>query len=293
MSDSKILADMGIANIGPSFKGWTKPGPLPDLEAAKSIAIQKDESVDALCGHFRIVQLKKGHRFSTDDLLTAWYATLCAPSPTKVLDLGSGIGTVAMTMAWKLQNVNFVTVEAQEVSIELAKKSMAYNGISDRVDIRKGDFRSEALNDDEKFDLITGTPPYWPESDGVVSLHAQKQACRFEIRGDIKAYVQKAEKHLLPGGIFVFVFPINPDHQLERAMAAIAESNLRLFRWRKVSLQEGRDHDIALFACIAKTDLPEDYKTWKEDTLIIRSAEGEISVEYQAIKLSFGFPPTS
>lgn len=293
MSDSKILAEMGIANIGPSFKNWTKPGPLPDLEAAKKIEIQNDESVDALCGHFRIVQLKKGHRFSTDDLLTAWYATLCAPSPSRVLDLGSGIGTVAMTMAWKLQHVNFVTIEAQKISIALAKKSMAYNGLLDRVDLREGDFRSDALGEDEKFDLITGTPPYWPESDGVVSLHEQKQACRFELRGDVSAYIKKAEEHLLPGGIFVFVFPINPDHQLERAMKAIDDSRLRLFRWRRVSLQEGRDHDIGLFACIAKTDLPENYETWEEDTLIIRNAEGEISVEYQAIKLSFGFPPTS
>jgi hypothetical protein len=29
------------------------------------------ESLDALSGHFRILQLRRGHRFSTDDVLTA------------------------------------------------------------------------------------------------------------------------------------------------------------------------------------------------------------------------------
>lgn len=283
---------MKIVNISPTFKGWTKAGPLPDIDSASDIIVEDDESVDALCGHFRLFQLKKGHRFSTDDLLTAWYAAQCAPSPNAVLDLGSGIGTVVNVMAWKLQHVNFTTIEAQSRSVELAGKSMRYNGILDRVDLHLGDLRTDILGT-KNFDLITATPPYWPESDGQVSMHDQKRACRFEIRGDLVDYISMAQKHLKPGGIFVFVFPINPQHQRDRVMSAIAQSSLQLFRWREVSLQEGRDHDIGLFACIKKGDLPEHFQTWREPKLIIRHVDGTLSTEYQAIKLSFGFPPTS
>ena len=105
-----------------TFKGWVKPGPDVPGEAASGPA-GDDESLDALSGNYRVFQLKKGHRFSTDDLLTAWYGTAWAPSAGRVLDLGSGIGSVGMIAAWRLQGSRFVTVEAQEQSVALARRS--------------------------------------------------------------------------------------------------------------------------------------------------------------------------
>ena len=55
----------------PTFKGWTKPGPIPP-GAVSLPEVPGDESLDAVSGHFRVFQLRKGHRFSTDDVLTAW-----------------------------------------------------------------------------------------------------------------------------------------------------------------------------------------------------------------------------
>src|SRR3954447_18690647 len=111
----------------PFFKGWAKPGPLIP-EQSDSVPTP-EESLDALSGHFRIFQLKKGHRYSTDDVLTAWYGTSWCPSASTALDLGSGIGSVGMTAAWRLQGARLVTVEAQEVSVALARKSARFNGI--------------------------------------------------------------------------------------------------------------------------------------------------------------------
>src|SRR4051812_26439705 len=123
------------------FKGWAIPGPhVKGLAACGEPT--SDESLDALSGRFKIFQLRNGHRFSTDDLLVAWYGTSNAGRVERVLDLGSGIGSVGMTAAWRLPQAQFVTVEAQDVSIKLAKKSAAYNDLSNRYDIRHGDFRS-------------------------------------------------------------------------------------------------------------------------------------------------------
>jgi tRNA1(Val) A37 N6-methylase TrmN6 len=108
-------------------------------------------------------QLRRGHRFSTDDLLTAWYGTTWAPSAGRVLDLGSGIGSVAMMAAWRLRGVRFVTIEAQEESVRLARKSAAYNGLEGRYDVRHADFRdSHAMATDERFDLVLASPPFRP-----------------------------------------------------------------------------------------------------------------------------------
>ena len=189
------------------FKGWAKPGPIPQGLPVPG----EGETCDALSGHFRLLQLKDGHRFSTDDILTAWYGTTWAPTVRRGLDLGSGIGTVGMICAWRCPGATFVTVEAQEQSVALARRSAEANGLSDRYEIRLGDFRDpEVLADHEKFDLITGSPPYWPVEAGIVSEHPQKLACRFELRGSITDYCQTAARHLAPGGFFACVFPHEP-----------------------------------------------------------------------------------
>lgn len=130
--------------IDSHFKGWAKPGPLPP-GAGSSDAPGPGETHDAISGHFRIYQLESGHRFSTDDVLTAWYGTSWVASAHSVLDLGSGIGSVGMIAAWRLPGARFVTVEAQHESVALARRSCRYNGLENRYEIREGDFRDAAV----------------------------------------------------------------------------------------------------------------------------------------------------
>src|ERR1043165_1874520 len=200
-----------------SFKGWTKPGPVPPGAMGQGPVIETGETLDAISGHFRIFQLAHGHRFSTDDVLTAWYVTMWAPRASTILDLGSGIGTVGMIAAWRLPGARLVTVEAQEESVRLAKKSARWNGVESRYEIRHGDFRdSKILRPEERFDLVLGSPPYFPAGSGVEGDHPQKIACRFEMRGDISDYCTTAAAHLVPGGLFACVFPVRPREQYQR-----------------------------------------------------------------------------
>lgn len=274
------------------FKGWAKPGPVPPgLESG--VAIEPNETLDAISGHFRLFQLREGHRFSTDDILTAWYGTSWCPTARTALDLGSGIGTVGMICAWRLPGARFVTVEAQRDSIALARKSARYNGLAERYEIREGDFRAEGvLQAEEKFDLITGSPPYFPPGTGVESEHPQKLACRFELRGTVMDYCATAAKHLATGGFFACVFPTEPA-QLARVEEGATRAGLVIVRRRPVVFREGEPPLIALFGMMRATDLPEWFRgpTWVEPELIIRTREGKIHPEYSAVKLAIGFPP--
>jgi tRNA1Val (adenine37-N6)-methyltransferase len=247
--------------------------------------------MDVLSGRFRIFQLRDGHRFSTDDVLTAWYGTSWAPCARHVLDLGSGIGSVGMTAAWRLPHARFVTIEAQAVSVELARRSAQYNGITDRYEIRHGDFRD--LRSEERFDLILGSPPYFPLGAGTPSEHPQKVACRFEVRGTVADYCQTAAAHLAPGALFACVFPITPPHQQARVEGAARASGLTIVRRRAVVLRESEAPLLSLFAMTRAIDLPERMrdKTWVEPPLTIRCRDGAVHPEYAAVKLSFGFPP--
>ena len=233
-------------------------------------------------------------RYSTDDVLVAWYGTALAPHPAVVLDLGSGIGSVAMTAAWRLPGSRFVTVEAQAISVALARRSVAYNGLGERFDVRLGDLRDPAaLGDDERFDLILGSPPYFAPDEGPHGDHAQKVACRFELRGDVADYCRVAAAHLQPGAMFACVFPVQPAHQEARVLAAAEAAGLTIVRRRDVVLREGDAPLLGLFAMVRSGDLPEAMRgqTWREPALVIRGGDGRVHPEYAAVKLSFGFPP--
>jgi tRNA1Val (adenine37-N6)-methyltransferase len=274
------------------FKGWAKPGSLPP-GLNSGVVVEPHETLDAISGHFRLFQLHDGHRFSTDDILTAWYGTTWCPSARTALDLGSGIGTVGMVCAWRLQGTRFVTVEAQSDSVALARKSARHNGLENRYEIRAGDFRDEKiLRAAENFDLITGSPPYWPLSDGRQSEHPQKVACRFEMRGSIADYCATAAKHLAAGGFFACVFPHEPA-QRERVETAAKNARLVIIRKRPVVFREGDPALVALFGLMRAEDLPEWFRgqTWIEPDLVIRTRDGKIHPEYSAVKLAIGFPP--
>ncbi len=77
------------------LKGWTRPGPVPP----GGLEPEADETLDYLCGHYRIFQYAKGHRFSVDDIFLGWFATCWCPRIDRYADLGSGIGSVGMTVA--------------------------------------------------------------------------------------------------------------------------------------------------------------------------------------------------
>ncbi len=272
------------------FKGWAKPGPIPP-GALDPPEVPPDETLDAISGHFRIFQLRHGHRFSTDDVLTAWYGTSWVPRASRVLDLGSGIGSVGLIAAWRLPAAHVVTIEAQSESVRLARKSAAYNGLESRYDIRHGDFREpQMMAPGETFDLVLGSPPYFPVGTGIEGDHPQKVACRFELRGDIADYARIAAGRLAPGGVFACVFP---EDQRGRLEAAARAAETVVIRRRPIVFREGEPPLVGLFLMMRAADLPVGHRdrTWVEPPLIIRTAGGSVHPEYAAVKLAIGFPP--
>lgn len=265
-----------------SYRGWRRPGPIPP----GGVEAEPGETLDYLCGWFRIFQYERGHRYSTDDVLTAWYAMQWAPRLGNLADLGSGIGSVALLMAWRLPGARITTVEAQPISARLARKSVRYNGLDGRMLVLDGDLREFAT--DERFDLVTGSPPYWPPGTATEARHPQAIPARLEVRGSVADYAAAAARILAPGGFFVFVFP---SVQRERAEEAVRDAGLVLLRRRDVVFKEGEAPMITLFAAARAADLPPGRVTWVEPPLVIRSADGSVHPEYRVVRLSFGFPP--
>lgn len=260
------------------------PGSDPTLRAGPG------ETLDHIGGEWRIFQLRRGHRYSTDDLLTAWFAcrtaTDAALAVERHLDLGAGIGSVAMMVAWRLAAARIVAVEAQERSASLFLRSARYNGLLPRLDLRQGDLRDPALLPEGRaFQLVTGSPPYLPPGVGGVSAEAQKDQARFERRGGVEDYAVAAERALAKGGIFTLVHT-----WADAARVDSAAEGAGLLRWRTlpVLFREDRAPLIALYAlrrpgeCDAPVVLP---------PMAIRTAAGQRGEEYSRAREWMGFPP--
>ena len=178
-------------------------------------------TLDALTVGVQVYQRAKGHRFSADDVVTAWVAMQVCPAPARALDLGCGLGSVLLHVAWSAPDATVVGVEAQAVSFALARRNIAHNRLGHRVQVHHGDLRDAdvvaALGG--PFDLVTGTPPYFPEDTAVVAMDAQRAAARIEYRGGIEAYVRAAALALAPEGWFVVCGAADAAHRLDRAAA--------------------------------------------------------------------------
>lgn len=230
-----------------------------------------------------IAQRKKGHRHSIDDVLTAWYALEHTPPVGEHLDLGTGIGTVGLLTLWGMgREARLTCVEAQEISYRLLQANLDGNGLRSRVDATRGDLRE--FDPGRKFPLVTGSPPYFPTTAGIVPQDTQKAHARFELRGDVSDYARAAARHLLPDGWFVLCFPTP---QRQRALDGIAAAGLKVVRLRAVIPRETLPALFDLIACRHADRVPGEMEI--EDPLVVREASGRLTAEMAGVRRRFGF----
>jgi len=207
-------------------EGWTPPGPQPrGADGRADLVPGPEEDLSFLSGDFRIFQHKRGHRWSLDDFVTAAVAIEAVQARSlaveRAADIGCGIGSVMMMVAWAFPEARVSGVEAQALSASLARRSLAWNGIDDRCVVESGDLRDPAtLAGRGPFDLVTGTPPYIALGAGLVSEKVQRGPCCFETRGGIEEYAVAAARLLRPGGVFVACAGASPETRTEDAARA-------------------------------------------------------------------------
>jgi tRNA1Val (adenine37-N6)-methyltransferase len=235
-------------------------------------------TLDGLSAEFKIFQRRNGHRHSTDDLLTAWYA-LEQVTPRRALDLGTGIGTVGLLMVSAVPALALTCIEAQDISYRFLTENIAANEVGGRVHALHGDLRELSLG--ETFPLVTGSPPYFDPRAGIVPADSQKAHARFELRGDVSDYARAAKLHLAPDGMFVFCFP---HAQAERAVAAVHAANFSIVKRRDVIPRAGLAPLFGLYACTLGT-----HPELVEPPFVVRDAAGEHTEMYRSVRRRFGW----
>ena len=80
-----------------------------------------------------------------------------------ILDLCTGSGAIAISIAKYVQNVKIYAVDISKKALEIAKQNATLNGVANNIKFIESNLFDKIK--DEKFDIIVSNPPYVPTND--------------------------------------------------------------------------------------------------------------------------------
>ncbi len=145
-------------------------------------------------------------RPETEELIERALEKLCGLSAPRVIDLGTGSGIVAISLALECPSASLLAVDLSMAAVAVARHNADRLGAG--VEFRVGDWFSPVAG--ESFDIIVSNPPYVADGDP----HLKGDGLPFEPRmaltdgadglACIRRIVAAAPAHLKPGGWLLF-----------------------------------------------------------------------------------------
>ena len=80
--------------------------------------------------------------------------------PPKILDLGTGCGALAISLAKEVQEAKIWATDISSGALKLANLNAKKHGVADRIKFKHGDLWNPLINQDITFDIIISNPPY-------------------------------------------------------------------------------------------------------------------------------------
>jgi tRNA1Val (adenine37-N6)-methyltransferase len=169
--------------------------------------IKDGETVETLFGgRLKILQKKKGYRYTIDSILLAHFVEL--HEEERLLELGAGSGVISLFLAFRNPSIRITGIEIQEALAGMAGRSIALNGLEGRVEIFHGDARNAGDHAEARsFDVAVFNPPYRKMGSGRVNPREEKALARHEVAGSITDFLQAARHALKPGGRSYLIYP--------------------------------------------------------------------------------------
>jgi release factor glutamine methyltransferase len=125
----------------------------------------------------------------------------------RILDLCTGSGVIAVSLAREYPAAQIVATEVSPAAAAMARKNAERNGVADRVDVRGGDLFAPVAG--ERFELIASNPPYIASA-VIPTLSAEvrrEPVIALDGGGDGLAFYDRicaaAREHLTAGGVLI------------------------------------------------------------------------------------------
>lgn len=167
--------------------------------------VHENERLDELHRNgYYIIQDPKRFCFGMDAVLLSGFAKV--KSGERTLDLGTGTGIIPILMEAKTEGEDFTALEIQEESADMARRSVLYNHLEDKIKIVTGDIKDASnIFGASSFDVITTNPPYMIGDHGLSSATSAKAIARHEVLCTLDDILRESAKLLRPGGRFYMV----------------------------------------------------------------------------------------
>ncbi len=165
-------------------------------------------------------------RPETEELVELLQSVIRNPQ-SAILDVGTGSGVIALTLAAQFPELHVYAVDIAEEALDLARENAACLGLDQRIQFRKGNLLENLA---ERFDLIVANLPYIPMSDrpnlSREVLHDPEISLFGGERGDelLFSLIEQAPARLQPGGLLAL--EIGAD-QSEALLAFLTEKKYK------------------------------------------------------------------
>ncbi len=161
---------------------------------------REDETLDDLLrDNLRVIQGKKGYRFSIDSVLLAGFATLGRGS--QVCELGAGSGVISILLAQRDKSCSIKALEIQDNLWDRAVRSVKLNKLEDSIEVIKGDIRRvREIFPAGGFDLVVANPPFWRIGEGLLPEDSEVATACHEVDVTLEEVIAAAAYLLRLGG---------------------------------------------------------------------------------------------
>ncbi len=218
-----------------------------EIQETRETLLKTDERIDDLQrNNLKIIQDPGRFCFGMDAVLLSGFAS--EEKGEKILDLGTGTGILPILLSAKTQAAELTGLEIQPESADMAARSVALNGIGDRVKILQGDIKeADNLFPLSSYDAITCNPPYMIGQHGLTNPDSPKAIARHEIECTFEDVARVTEKLLKPGGHFYLV---HRPFRLSEILCTLTKYHLEPKRMRLVYPFADREPNMVLIESI-------------------------------------------
>ncbi len=170
-----------------------------------SIELLENERLDELHRNgYYIIQNPKKFCFGMDAVLLSGFARV--KKQETALDLGTGTGIIPILLEAKTQGLHFTGLEIQPESADMARRSVAYNHLEDKINIEIGDIKDASrIFGASSFHVVTTNPPYMTGQHGLTNPNEAKAIARHEILCCLEDVIRESARILKPQGRFYMV----------------------------------------------------------------------------------------
>ena len=167
--------------------------------------IRDDERLDDLqIKGYKIIQHPDKFCFGMDAVLLSAFATV--NEGEKVLDLGTGTGILPILLEAKYSGDHYTGLEIQAESVEMARRSVLYNDLQERIDIIEGDIKEASkIFGKASMEVVTSNPPYMTNHHGLKNPNDAKAIARHELLCSLDDVIRESAAVLKPRGRAYFV----------------------------------------------------------------------------------------